>query len=99
SKGLLKDIYKEYNMSTDDFKVVQSYDEAKKYIESVVPPYVIKKDGLSEGKGVVIIECTEEGLKALEQLAVLSDEGDMLEPLLIEEYLQGEEFSLMVMVN
>lgn len=99
SKSFTKNLLKKYNIPTADFKVFESYDEAKKYIESAVPPYVIKKDGLSEGKGVVIAENTEEGLKALEQLAVLSDEADVMEPLLIEEYLQGEEFSLMVMVN
>lgn len=99
SKSFTKNLLKKYNIPTADFKVFESYDEAKKYIESAVPPYVIKKDGLSEGKGVVIVENTEGGLKALEQLAVLSDEDDVMEPLLIEEYLQGEEFSLMVMVN
>lgn len=99
SKSFTKNLLKKYNIPTADFKVFKSYNEAEKYIEAAVPPYVIKKDGLSEGKGVVIIEYQEDGLKALAELAVLSDEDDVMEPLLIEEYLQGEEFSLMVMVN
>ena len=99
SKSFTKNLLKKYNIPTADFKVFKSYNEAEKYIEVAVPPYVIKKDGLSEGKGVVIIENQEDGLKALAELAVLSDEDDVMEPLLIEEYLQGEEFSLMVMVN
>lgn len=99
SKSFTKNLLKKYNIPTADFKVFKSYNEAEKYIEAAVPPYVIKKDGLSEGKGVVIIENQEDGLKALAELAVLSDEDDVMEPLLIEEYLQGEEFSLMVMVN
>lgn len=98
SKSYTKNLLKKYNIPTADFKVFVNYNEAKDFIESAVPPYVIKKDGLSEGKGVVIIHSREEGLKALEDLAEVSDEGDM-EPLLIEEYLTGEEFSLMVMVN
>lgn len=98
SKSYTKNLLKKYNIPTADFKVFVNYNEAKDYIESAVPPYVLKKDGLSEGKGVVIIHSREEGLKALEELAAVSDQGDM-EPLLIEEYLTGEEFSLMVMVN
>lgn len=98
SKSFTKNLLKKYNIPTADFKVFESYDEAEQYIETAVPPYVIKKDGLSEGKGVVIIHSREEGLKALKELSVLSD-GGVMEPLLIEEYLEGEEFSLMVMVN
>lgn len=98
SKSYTKNLLKKYNIPTADFKVFVNYNEAKEYIESAIPPYVLKKDGLSEGKGVVIIQSREEGLKALEELAAVSDEGDM-EPLLLEEYLVGEEFSLMVMVN
>ena len=98
SKSYTKKLLKKYNIPTADFKVFINYSEAENYIETAVPPYVLKKDGLSEGKGVVIINSREEGLKALEDLAEVSDEGEM-EPLLIEEYLEGEEFSLMVMVN
>lgn len=98
SKSYTKNLLKKYNIPTADFKVFVNYNEAKEYIESAIPPYVLKKDGLSEGKGVVIIQSREEGLKALEELAAVSAEGDM-EPLLLEEYLVGEEFSLMVMVN
>ena len=98
SKSYTKNLLKKYNIPTADFKVFVNYNEAKEYIESAIPPYVLKKDGLSEGKGVIIIQSREEGLKALEELAAVSDEGDM-EPLLLEEYLVGEEFSLMVMVN
>lgn len=98
SKSFTKNLLKKYNIPTADFRVFINYNEAEKYIESAVPPYVIKKDGLSEGKGVVIIKSKKQGLEVLKDLAELSVEG-IMEPLIIEEYLEGEEFSLMVMVN
>lgn len=98
SKIYTKNLLKKYNIPTADFEVFVSYDEAKSYIASAVPPYVIKKDGLSEGKGVVIIHETEEGFKALDELSE-KDENGNIEPIIIEEHLEGEEFSLMVMVN
>lgn len=101
SKSYTKNLLQKYNIPTADFKLFVNYDEAKSYIESAPPPYVIKKDGLSEGKGVVIIKSSEEGLKALDDLTEFnkkSTERD-IEPILIEEYLEGEEFSLMILVN
>lgn len=101
SKSYAKKLLQKYNIPTADFKLFVNYDEAKSYIESAPPPYVIKKDGLSEGKGVVIVRSSEEGLKALDNLTEFNKESTErnIEPLLIEEYLEGEEFSLMVLVN
>lgn len=98
SKSFTKNLLKKYNIPTAEFQVFVNYDAAESYIKTAVPPYVIKKDGLTEGKGVVIIHSVEEGLDALKILGEPSKDGEM-EPLIFEEYLEGEEFSLMVMVN
>ena len=97
SKSYTKNLLKKYNIPTADYEIFTSYETAKAHIETRETPFVIKKDGLSEGKGVVIVNDAKEGVEALDMLT--SEDEASFEPLIIEEYLEGEEFSLMVFVN
>lgn len=96
SKAFTKDIMKKYNIPTAKYETFTDYDQAKQYIEHEGAPIVIKKDGLAAGKGVVVAMNLEEALDGL--LSMMGD-GDDSEPVVIEEFLEGEEFSLMVLVN
>ena len=97
SKSFTKNLLQKYKIPTAKFDVFNSYQSAKDYIETRETPFVIKKDGLSEGKGVEIVQNTKEGLAALDRLT--NEDDEVFEPLIIEEFLEGEEFSLMVFVN
>jgi phosphoribosylamine--glycine ligase len=96
SKAFSKDIMKKYNIPTAEYETFTDYGAARDYIQSIGAPVVIKKDGLAAGKGVVVAETIDDALKGLESMM---EKGNDSEPVVIEEYLEGEEFSLMVLVN
>lgn len=94
SKAFAKDIMERYGIPTAKYQSFTDYDAAYHYIESVGAPIVLKKDGLAAGKGVVVATDMDEALAGLDALMEESDA-----PVVIEEFLEGEEFSLMVLVN
>ena len=94
SKAFTKELMEKYDIPTAKFACFDDYDEARAYIESEGAPIVLKKDGLAAGKGVVVAMDMDEALAGLDELM---DEGGS--PVVIEEFLEGEEFSLMVLVN
>ncbi|MCG1008566.1 phosphoribosylamine--glycine ligase [Salinicoccus sp. ID82-1] len=94
SKAFTKDIMEKYDIPTARYKAFTDYDAAYSYIESVGAPIVLKKDGLAAGKGVIVATDMDEALAGLDALMADSDA-----PIVIEEFLEGEEFSLMVLVN
>src|SRR5699024_11095333 len=85
-----------YDIPTAKFEKFTDYDEASQYIRQTGAPIVLKKDGLSGGKGVVVAEDMDEAFAGLDELMATGSSG---EPIVVEEYLEGEEFSLMVFVN
>lgn len=99
SKGFAKDLMKKYNIPTATYETFTNYEEARAYIEKVGAPIVIKVDGLAAGKGVVVAMSMEEALDAIETMMVAGAFGQASKQIVIEEYLEGEEFSLMAFVN
>ena len=95
SKEFAKKIMQKYDIPTADYQVFYNKDEARAYIEHKGAPIVLKKDGLAAGKGVFVAMTMDEALQALDYISDESSE----EGLVIEEFLEGEEFSLMVLVN
>jgi len=97
SKEFAKELMKKYNIPTAKYEVLTSYADAVEYIRSVTFPLVIKFDGLAGGKGVVIAENLNECVQALKLMLEqrVYGEGNVL----IEEYLEGIEFSLMAFVH
>lgn len=95
SKEFAKKIMQKYDIPTADYQVFYNKDEAQAYIEHKGAPIVLKKDGLAAGKGVSVAMTMDEALQALDYMFDESSE----EGLVIEEFLEGEEFSLMVLVN
>lgn len=99
SKSFAKDLMHKYSIPTAEYAVFSDYDEAKQYVEKLGAPIVIKADGLAAGKGVVVAMTMEEALAALKDMLLDEKFGDASATVVVEEFLAGEEFSLMAFVN
>ena len=97
SKEFAKELMRKYDIPTAAFRTFSDYDEALAYVKAGSLPTVLKYDGLAAGKGVVIAETLEQADEALKDM--LLDEKFGHGRVVIEEYLEGPEFSLMCFVN
>jgi phosphoribosylamine--glycine ligase len=99
SKVFSKEFMRKYNIPTAESAVCQSVDEAHAALKKTKFPAVIKIDGLAAGKGVVVVNSKKE---ADEYLHVVFEEkrfGNAATRILIEEFLEGEEVSFMVITD
>ncbi|MCR2823418.1 phosphoribosylamine--glycine ligase [Lederbergia panacisoli] len=99
SKSFAKELMKKYNIPTAEYETFHSYDEAKAYVEKKGAPIVIKADGLAAGKGVVVAMTLKEADAALKDMLLDSRFGESSATVVVEEFLEGEEFSLMAFVS
>jgi len=99
SKAFAKELMAKYDIPTANYRSFTRYDKAKSYIEQQGAPIVIKANGLAAGKGVVVAMTTDEALSHLYDMMVKKRFGEASEQVVIEEWLEGEEFSLMAFVN
>lgn len=99
SKSFAKDLMKKYAIPTANSETFTSYDEAKAYLVEQGAPIVIKADGLAAGKGVTVAETDEQALSALEEMMQDDKFSGAGKKVVIEEFLEGEEFSLMAFVH
>ncbi|NMD69631.1 phosphoribosylamine--glycine ligase [Bacillus sp. DNRA2] len=99
SKSFAKDLMHKYNIPTAEYAVFSEYEAAKQYVEKLGAPIVIKADGLAAGKGVVVAMTMDEALAALKDMLLDEKFGDASATVVVEEFLAGEEFSLMALVN
>ena len=99
SKSFAKDLMKKYNIPTGASETFTTYEEAKAYVEKQGAPIVIKADGLAAGKGVTVAMTEEEALEALHENMKEHKFGEASSKVVVEEFLEGEEFSLMAFVN
>ena len=99
SKSFAKDFMQKYQIPTAEYRVFRRLAPALEYIEQQGVPIVIKADGLAAGKGVVVAETKTAAKRAL--VAMMEDQqfGASGQTVVIEEFLQGEEFSLMAFVS
>ncbi|MBO0996082.1 phosphoribosylamine--glycine ligase [Bacillus sp. SD088] len=99
SKTFAKNLMKKYSIPTATYETFTSYEAAKAYVHENGTPIVIKADGLAAGKGVVVAMTEEEANQALEEMLINSKFGESSAKVVIEEFLEGEEYSLMAFVN
>ena len=99
SKSFAKDLMKKYQIPTADYQVFTDYVKACEYIEGITPPLVLKADGLAEGKGVIIASTVGEGKEALREMLEEGRFGGAGSTVVIEEFLDGPEFSFMAFVH
>lgn len=99
SKNFAKELMKNYGIPTAAYKTFADLEPAMKYLDEVGAPIVIKADGLAAGKGVVVAQTKEEAAQALQEMLVQAKFGEASASVVMEEFLEGEEFSLMAFVN
>ncbi|MGX7111493.1 phosphoribosylamine--glycine ligase [Gemella cuniculi] len=99
SKVFSKMMMKKYNIPTAKHKSFSKYEDAKDYLEKQSMPVVLKADGLAAGKGVVIVYTMEEARYELKEMMCHAKFSEAGASVVIEEFLQGEEFSLMCFVS
>ncbi len=97
SKQFAKDLMHKYEIPTAAYATFEDFDAALEYVKAGSLPTVLKYDGLAAGKGVVIAETLEQAEEALRDM--LQDEKFGKGKVVIEEYLEGPEFSLLCFVN
>ncbi|GHU61431.1 phosphoribosylamine--glycine ligase [Clostridia bacterium] len=99
SKDFAKQFMQKYQIPTAAFQTFSEYDLACAYIEEKGAPIVIKADGLAAGKGVTVAMTIEDARLALEEIMQEEKFGKYSKKVVIEEYLEGEEISLMAFVD
>ncbi|WP_049547553.1 phosphoribosylamine--glycine ligase [Streptococcus sanguinis] len=99
SKDFAKEIMVKYGVPTAAYGTFSDFEEAKAYIEKQGAPIVVKADGLALGKGVVVAETVEQAVEAAHDMLLNNKFGDSGARVVIEEFLDGEEFSLFAFVN
>lgn len=95
SKVFAKQFMQKHNIPTAEFFSTNNYKKAQEYISSINHKIVIKADGIAAGKGVLIPQSKEEALKALEIIMVDKQFGSAGDSVIIEEFLEGQEISIL----
>ena len=100
SKDFAKQFMKRHNIPTARYKSISAgnLEEGYAFLEELQAPYVLKADGLAAGKGVLILDTLEEAKKELDDM-LGGMFGDASKTVVIEEFLDGEEASFIVMVD
>lgn len=99
SKSFAKYVMEKYKIPTASFRTFNSYDRAKVYLDDVAIPIVIKADGLAAGKGALVCFSREEAYEALETIMLKRSFGDAGNKVVIEEYLRGQEVSVLAFTD
>ncbi|GLB48128.1 phosphoribosylamine--glycine ligase [Neptunitalea lumnitzerae] len=101
SKEFAKEFMDRHNIPTAAYKsfTKDTVKEGCEFLETLLPPYVLKADGLAAGKGVLIIENIDEAKAELENMLVDAKFGDASTKVVIEEFLSGIELSVFVLTD
>lgn len=97
SKEYAKDLMSRHGVPTAAYRAFDNFDDALEYVKAGPIPVVIKYDGLAAGKGVVVAFTLKEAEDALRDM--LLDEAFGKGRVVVEEFLDGPEFSFMCLVN
>jgi phosphoribosylamine--glycine ligase len=99
SKIFMKDLLRKYNIPTAKYETFTDYAAADAYLKQQPLPIVIKADGLAAGKGVAVCFTREEADKALQETMVDKSFGAAGDKVVIEEFLEGQEMSILAFVD
>lgn len=99
SKAFSKDLMKKYGIPTAAYENFNDPQKALKYLETANYPIVLKADGLALGKGVLICKTFEEAKSGIEELMIDKSFGDAGNTIVIEEFLEGREVSVLSFVD
>ncbi len=99
SKAFTKDFLARYNIPTGRYRNFDELEPALAYIREQGTPIVIKADGLAAGKGVVVAQTLEEAEAAAAAMLTGERFGEAGKRIVVEEFLDGEEASFIVMTD
>ncbi len=101
SKAFAKEFMLRHGIPTAQYRsfTAGDYEDARKYIQSLQPPYVLKADGLAAGKGVIITSDTGEAVRTAEDILLHQKFGKAGDTLLVEQFLEGIEMSVFVLTD
>lgn len=103
SKAFSKAFMQRHHISTAAFQVFEEADQAHAYVDAQGAPIVVKADGLAAGKGVVVATTVQEAHQAIDHMLALDHTGIQHSSgkprVVIEEWLDGEEASFMVVAK
>ena len=99
SKSFTKDFLYRHNIPTADYKSFTESKPAIEYIKSKGAPLVVKADGLAAGKGVIVAMNIDDAINAVLDILERNDFGDAGSKIVIEEFLEGEEASFIVITD
>jgi len=99
SKVFTKQLMRKYNIPTAAYESFDNYEEALAYLRKQRAPIVVKADGLAAGKGVTVAATLEEAERALREIMVDKVFGEAGAQVVIEEFLSGQEMSILAFVD
>jgi phosphoribosylamine--glycine ligase len=99
SKSYCKDFMIRHNIPTAQYQSFTDKDLAINYIRKQGAPIVVKADGLAAGKGVIVAQTEQEAIGAVEDMLSGNVFGEAGNRVVIEEFLQGEEASFIVIAD
>ena len=99
SKAFAKELMKRHGIPTASYETFTDREQALAYLDTVPTPIVIKADGLALGKGVIIAQTREEARQAVTDMMLGRKFGDSGATVVIEEYLQGPEVSVLAFTD
>jgi phosphoribosylamine---glycine ligase len=99
SKVFTKELMAKYKVPTADFEIFEDPDKARKYIQKRGTPCVVKADGLAQGKGVIVARTTDGAGQAVTSIMEKRIFGRAGNKVIIEECLEGQEASIIVLTD
>lgn len=99
SKTFSKDFMIRHHIPTANYRTFTDKPAAIHYIRSQTTPIVVKADGLAAGKGVIIAQTQQQAIHAVEDMLTGNAFGEAGSRVVIEEFLQGEEASFIVIAD
>lgn len=99
SKVFAKVLMEKYGVPTASFETFEDYGAALDYLRRLMPPYVVKADGICAGKGAYVIKERREGEAALKELLVDKVHGEAGKKVVIEGFLHGVETSYLAFTD
>ena len=99
SKDFAKQFMTRHRIPTARYRTFERAADAKSYVDEQGAPVVIKADGLAAGKGVVVASSVAQAHEAIDMMLLHRRLGEAGVRVVVEEFLEGEEASFMVMVD